>query len=92
MNLIRKFQKISKKIKKNIAFILACTLTTPSVLGLYSMEIFSESIYAKSFDVADGVMQEKLNKDNLITVSNVFELDELASSIANTMIYNTNTL
>lgn len=92
MNLIRKFQKKSKKIKKNIAFILACTLTTPSVLGLYSMEIFSESIYAKSFDAADGVMQEKLNKDNLITVSNVFDLDELASSIAKTMINNTNTL
>ena len=62
MNLIRKFQKKSKKIKKNIAFILACTLTTPSVLGLYSMEIEEEIIHIYGDYTSFGTLANALEE------------------------------
>lgn len=87
MRLTKKFQK---KIKKTIAFVLACTLIAPSVYGLDSMGVFLGSVHAESFDVR-AVVDQSITKDSLITISNASDLDSLAASVADTMLHNSNT-
>ncbi len=86
MRLTKKFQK---KMKKTIAFVLACTLIAPSVYGLNSLGVFLGSVRAESFDVMDAAAPN-ITPNKQITISNASDLDALAASVADTMIHNSN--